>query len=465
MPRGTARADLIDMESINPATGQTIQTYPTMKDGEVDERIGAAHRAGLEWRNSTLADRTERLTRLGATLKENRRRFAELMAAEMGKPLTQGLAEIDKCVLACDYYAQKAEELLAPEAIDSDASLSKVSFQPVGTILSIMPWNFPFWQFMRFAAPALVAGNSIVLKHASRVSGCALAIEDAVTKAGFPSNLVRALLVPGSAAEKLVADPRIAMVTFTGSSDVGRRIGAAAGGALKKCVLELGGSDPYVVLSDADLENAASACATSRLINNGQSCIGAKRFIVVAEHRAAFEKLVSDKLASAKVGDPMQEDTELGPLVGVPARDELHGQVTKSIEAGARLVCGGQIPDREGAWYPATLLADVKPGMPAYDEELFGPVAALIEAKSDDDAIRIANDTPFGLGAAVFTKDSTRGEKIAEYELDAGSCFVNTFVRSDPRLPFGGVKESGFGRELGPYGIKELVNIKTVYVA
>lgn len=453
------------MESIDPATGRTLQTYREMTKGEVDERIGAARRAGLEWRTTTLAERTARLTKLALTLKENRERFAKLMAAEMGKPITQGLAEIDKCALACDYYAQRAEELLAPEAITSDASLSKVSFQPVGTILSIMPWNFPFWQFIRFAAPALVAGNAIVLKHASRVSGCALAIEDCIAKSGFPANVVRTLIVRGSVAERLIEDPRIAMVTFTGSSDVGRRIGAAAGGALKKCVLELGGSDPYVVLADADLENAASACATSRLINNGQSCIGAKRFIVVAEHRAAFETLVLDELAAAKMGDPMDEDTELGPLVGEDARDALHAQVTKSIDAGARLVCGGQIPVREGAWYPATLLADVKPGMPAYHEELFGPVAALIEAKDDADAIRIANDTAFGLGAAVFTEDSTRGERIAEYDLEAGSCFVNTFVRSDPRLPFGGTKASGFGRELGAFGIKELVNIKTVYVA
>lgn len=454
-----------DMESINPATGKTIQTYPVMSDDEVNRRVAAAQSAQRVWRTTTLAERTKLLTRLGETLKANRDRFADLMAAEMGKPRAQGLAEVDKCALACDYYAEKADELLAPEAISSDASLSKVSFQPIGTILSIMPWNFPFWQFMRFAAPALAAGNAIVLKHASRVSGCALAIEDTVKQAGFPEDIVRTLLIPGARAEKLIADPRIAMVTFTGSSDVGKRIGAAAGGALKKCVLELGGSDPYVVLSDADLDNAADACATSRLINNGQSCIGAKRFIVVAEHRAAFEERVAAKLAAATMGDPMNDDTKLGPLVGVPARDELHAQVTKSVEAGARIVVGGEVPDRDGAWYPATLLADVKPGMPAYHEELFGPVAALIEAKDDADALRIANDTPFGLGAAVFTKDTTRGEKIAEYDLDAGCCFVNTFVRSDPRLPFGGVKESGFGRELGPYGIKELVNIKTVYVA
>ena len=452
------------MESINPATGKTLETYPEMTDADVDDRLGAARHAGLQWRRSSFADRTALLLRLADTLDENRQRYAELMALEMGKPITQGLAEIDKCAFACRHYAECSEEMLAPEAIATDASLSKVSYQPLGTILSIMPWNFPFWQFMRFAAPALAAGNAIVLKHASSVSGCALAIEDAIVKSGFPTNLVSALLVSGKKAQSLIEDERIAMVTFTGSSEVGRKIGAAAGGALKKCVLELGGSDPYVVLSDADLEEAAEACAKSRLINNGQSCIGAKRFIVVAEHRSAFESLVAAKLAAAKVGDPMDEATELGPLVDTDSRQHLHEQVTKSVEAGARIVVGGEIPNREGAWYPATLLSDVKPGMPAYDEELFGPVAAVIEAKDDEDAIRIANDTEFGLGAAVFTKDATKGEKIAEYELDAGSCFVNTFVRSDPRLPFGGVKNSGFGRELGPFGIKELVNIKTVYV-
>jgi succinate-semialdehyde dehydrogenase/glutarate-semialdehyde dehydrogenase len=385
------------------------------------------------------------------------------MATEMGKPLKQGAAEVEKCALGCDYYADNAEAHLAPETIKTENSKSYVAFEPLGVVLAVMPWNFPLWQVYRFAAPALMAGNVGVLKHASNVPGCALVIEEIFTQAGFPEGAFRTLLIANKQVQAVIEHPLVRAVTLTGSTAAGKTVAAQAAAVLKKTVLELGGSDPYVVLEDADLDHAVQTCVNSRLINSGQSCIAAKRFIVVEPVLAAFTDRFVALMKTKKVGDPFIEGTDVGPQARRDLRDDLHKQVIASIERGATLLLGGEVPPGKGAYYPATVLADVKPGMPAYDEELFGPVAAIIGAKDEEEAVRIANDTIFGLGAAVFTKDANRGERIAR-ELEAGATFVNSSVASDPRLPFGGIKESGYGRELGSYGIKEFVNVKTVCV-
>ena len=386
------------------------------------------------------------------------------MTLEMGKPIAQSRAEVEKCAWVCEYYAENAEKFLSDELITTDASKSFVTFQPLGVVLAVMPWNFPFWQVFRFAAPSLMAGNSGILKHASNVSGCALAIEEVFREAGFPKNLFKTILVPSSEMESVIKNEKIKAVTLTGSVPAGKSVAKTAGSVLKKTVMELGGSDPYVILEDADLEMAAETCVNARLINGGQSCIAAKRFIVVEKIYNEFEKLFVEKMKLKKMGDPFDESNDLGPQASVSLRDDLHKQVEKSIKLGAELLLGGKIPEIKGAYYPPTVLSNVKKGMPAYDEELFGPVAAIIKSKDETEAIKIANDTIFGLGAAVFTSDMKRGEKIAKEKLQAGCCFVNAFVKSDPRLPFGGIKESGYGRELSAFGIKEFVNIKTIYI-
>jgi succinate-semialdehyde dehydrogenase/glutarate-semialdehyde dehydrogenase len=387
------------------------------------------------------------------------------MAVEMGKPLAGGKAEIEKCAWCCDYYAQSAEAFLRSEPIETDARKSYVAHRPLGVVLAVMPWNFPFWQVFRFAAPALMAGNAGVLKHASNVPGCALAIEELFRDAGFPEGLFRTLLIESKQIEKLLDHEEIVAATLTGSVKAGRSVASLSGARVKKTVLELGGSDAYLILEDAALDQSAEACAASRLINSGQSCIAAKRFIAVdAVHDAFVERFVRE-MQKRKLGDPLAEGTDVGPQARADLRDELHQQVEKSLARGARCVLGGKVPPGPGAFYPPTVLVDVKPGMPAYDEELFGPVASVIRARDEADAIRIANDTEFGLGAAVFTQDVERGQRIAEREIEAGSCFVNAFVKSDPRLPFGGIRHSGYGRELSHHGIREFVNIKTVYVA
>ena len=452
------------MELINPATGECLGTSPNMGLNKAKELATQAHERFLEWRRVPFGERAPRMRRAASLLKERAGRYAELMAREMGKPIRDGRAEAEKCAWVCEYYADNAAEFLSHIPIQTDASKSYVAFQPLGAVLAVMPWNFPLWQVFRFAAPALMAGNAGVLKHASNVPGSAAAIEEVFRDAGFPEGLFRTIYLSGSQTDELIAHDAIAAVTLTGSTAAGRAVASSAGKALKKSVLELGGSDAYIVLADADVDAAAKTCATSRLINTGQSCIAAKRFIVVEKVRERFEETMVEHMRAAQVGDPMLEETDLGPMARVDLRDELHGQVEESIERGAKLILGGEVPDRPGAWYPATVLTEVGPGMPAYEEELFGPVAAIIEAKDEEDAIRIANDSVFGLGAAVFTEDLDRGARIAETRLEAGSCFVNAFVRSDPRLPFGGVKESGYGRELSPFGIREFVNIKTVYL-
>lgn len=453
------------LQSRNPATGEEIRTYQEMSADEVGRILARADEAFRDWRKRSVLERTEPVDRLGRLLEERRRELAEGMALEMGKPVRQGGEEIEKCVWACGYYAREAPRLLQPELVATEASRSFVAFEPLGVVLGIMPWNFPFWQVVRFAVPTLLAGNAVVLKHAANVTGCALAIEELFRDAGFPESLFRVLLVGSEALAPVIRSPLVAGVSLTGSVDAGKAVARMAGVALKKGVFELGGSDPYLILRDADPESAAAVCAASRLINAGQSCIAAKRFLVVPEVREAFEKLLVENMKGRSLGDPLEPGTEVGPLARTDLRDTLHAQVTASLERGAvRLLGGGEL-ERPGAYYLPTVLTDVRPGMPAFDEELFGPVAAIVPVADEEEAIALANQTRFGLGAAVFTRDLARGERIAATRLEAGACFVNALVKSDPRLPFGGIRESGYGRELGAFGIREFVNIKTVYVA
>jgi len=435
-----------------------------MSPSEVSEIIDLTNNAFEEWRQTSFSHRSKLMTNVADVLRVTKEEYSKLMTLEMGKPIAQSRAEVDKCAWVCEYYAENAEKFLSDELIATDALKSFVTFQPLGIVLAVMPWNFPFWQVFRFAAPGLMAGNAGILKHASNVSGCALAIEEVFREAGFPENLFRTILVPSAQMEDVIRNEKIKAVTLTGSVPAGKAVAKSAGSVLKKTVMELGGSDPYIILEDADLEMAADTCVTARLINGGQSCIAAKRFIIVEKIYDKFEKLFVEKMKSKKMGDPFDESNYIGPQASVPLRDELHQQIEKSIELSAKLLIGGKIPEMEGAWYPPTVLSNVKKGMPAYDEELFGPVAVLIKAKDEEEAIQIANDSIFGLGAAVFTRDLKRGEMIAKEKIQAGCCFVNSFVKSDPRLPFGGIKESGYGRELSSFGIREFVNIKTVFV-
>ena len=452
------------IETINPANGETLEAYPETTSEELHailERVDAEFR---RWRQTTYGRRQGSMREAAAVLRSRQGELAALMAAEMGKPLAQGRAEVEKCAWVCEYYAEYAERFLADEPAPSDATRSFVAFRPLGVVLAVMPWNFPLWQVFRFAAPALMAGNAGVLKHSSNVMGCALAIEDVFQAAGFPDDLFRSLVIGSARVREVIEAPQVRAVTLTGSGPAGKAVAAAAGAALKKSVLELGGSDPYVVLEDADLESTVQTCVDSRLINGGQSCIAAKRFIVVEAIRDRFTELFVELMKAKRMGDPLDEGVDVGPQARRDLRDELHDQVTGSIDRGAKVFLGGSVPPGPGAFYPPTVLTDVRPGMPAYDDELFGPVAAIIGAVDEADAIRIANDSPFGLGAAVFTRDVARGERIARDALEAGACFVNAFVKSDPRLPFGGIKESGYGRELAAFGIREFVNIKTVWV-
>ena len=454
----------MSLKSINPANGEEIAAYKEMSTDEVDGILTSVNDAFNSWRKTSFSIRGELLKNAAAILQSNKEAFGRLMSLEMGKPYSQSLAEVVKCAKGCEYYADNTEEILADRIIETDASKSYVSHQPIGIVLAVMPWNFPFWQVFRFAAPALMAGNVGVLKHASNVQGCALAIENIFVESGFPENVFRTLVIGSKHVENVINNPHVKAVTLTGSTPAGRAVASQSGAALKKTVLELGGSDPYVILKDADLDQAVEACVIGRLLNTGQSCIAAKRFIVVTDVLADFQERLIDEMRVKKWGDPFEEDVDLGPMVNETARDEIHNQVLRSVEKGADILLGGKVPDNPGAYYPATVLGNVRPGMPAFDEELFGPVAAVIAAENEAEAIKLANQTPFGLGAAVFTSDIKKGEKIASEQLEAGSCFVNDFVRSDPRLPFGGIKASGYGRELSSNGILEFVNSKTVYI-
>jgi succinate-semialdehyde dehydrogenase / glutarate-semialdehyde dehydrogenase len=451
--------------TINPATGRELHHYPEHTSREITALAAKAHKTFLAWRQTSFAHRAKLLRSLARELRRKHPKLAALATTEMGKPITQSLAEVEKCALGCLYYAANGAKFLADERPASAPSHRYVTYRPHGVVLSIMPWNFPFWQIYRVAAPALLAGNTVLLKHAANVTGCALAIERTFVRAGFPVGAFQTLVTGSQAIAGLIADPNVATITFTGSTITGKKVATLAGAAMKKCVFELGGSDPYIVLADADLAHAAEVCAAARLYNTGQSCVAGKRFIVVEKVRREFEKLFIDRLATRHTGDPHQATTELGPLAREDLRHQLHAQVKKSVSLGATLLLGGKLPAGPGFYYPTTVLTGVKPGMPACDDELFGPVAAIISAQDEDDAIRIANDSPYGLGAAVFTKNKKRGERIARTQLDSGCAFVNEFVRSHPALPFGGTKQSGYGRELGAWGIREFAYVKTISVS
>lgn len=452
------------IKSINPLSNEIIQSYEIHSEKGIERIINSADKSWHHWRNTSYMYRSQAMQNLSGLLKSRTEELAHLMALEMGKVKREGLAEIDKCAWVCDYYAQNAELFLENEYIETEYERSYISYQPIGVVLGIMPWNFPFWQVFRFAIPTIMAGNTVVLKHASNVPGCALMIEELFREAGFPENVFRTLLIGSEKIEDVIKHQAVRAVSLTGSTLAGKSVAAMAGGQLKKCVLELGGSDPYLILEDANLETTAQKCAAARLLNTGQSCIGAKRFIVHDDVYAEFLEYFTFEMNGARFGDPFDEESTIGPMARMDLRDELHEQVRKSVEMGADVVLGGEIPMRKGAFYPPTILENVEPGMPAYHEELFGPVAAVIRVKDEKEAVEIANDTEFGLGAAVFTKDLKKGEHLAEMELQAGSCFVNDFVKSDPRLPFGGIRNSGFGRELSAAGIKEFTNMKTVAI-
>ena len=452
------------IKSINPANGVLIQTYTELSPAQVMQKINATGKAWETWREVSFSDKSKLMMKLATIIKSKKEELARVMTLEMGKPLKESVAELEKCALVCEFYATNTAAFLTDKTVETDANKSYISYQPLGVVLAIMPWNFPFWQVFRFLAPNLMAGNCGILKHASNVSGCALLIEELVLEAGFPKNVFSTLLVAGKNVNQIIEHPIIKAVTLTGSTAAGKKVAEKAGSVLKKCVLELGGSDAYLILADADLEMAAEACANARLINNGQSCIAAKRFIVVKTVLDEFTQLLLAKIKSKKTGDPLNVATDLGPMANIQLRDDLHEQVKKSISLGAKCILGGEIPVGEGAFYPATILTDVKKGMPAFEEELFGPVAAIIPADSVDEAIKIANNSDFGLGGAVFTKDEAKGNDIARNKLQAGSVFVNQGVKSDPRLPFGGIKQSGYGRELGLHGLLEFMNIKTISI-
>lgn len=452
------------IQTTNPATGEIIKTYAEMSDEEISGIVSAVHAASQQWRQTDFVTRAVCMQKMATLLRQRKKEFAVLMATEMGKPLSQGEAEIEKCAFVCEHFAEHASVYLQPRIIQTEMQKSYVAYQPLGIILAIMPWNFPFWQVFRFAAPNTMAGNAALLKHAPISTGTALCIEKLFQEAGFPENLFRTLVVSDSRTDNLIAHPQIAAVTLTGSPNAGKMVGAAAANALKKSVLELGGNDPYLILEDANLDQAAEACVVSRMNNAGQVCIAAKRVIIVSSIREKFLSLLQDKLHRYRMGNPLDPHTDIGPLARLDIRDKVHQQVMRTVSAGAELILGGVIPPGNGFYYPPTLLDKVGRDSPAFNEEIFGPVVAVIHASDEAEAISLANDSPYGLGAAVFTQDVERGERIAVEKIEAGSCSVNTFVSSDPRLPFGGIKHSGYGRELSAEGIRSFVNIKTINV-
>ena len=449
--------------AVNPATGELIREYPEHDEQEVEQRLQAAEEAFKSWRRFDFAERAAHLSSVADRLREDTADLARLITEEMGKPLAAAESEVDKCAWVCDFYAENAERFLATENVGTDAAKSFIRYEPLGPVLAIMPWNFPYWQFFRFAAPALMAGNVAVLKHAANVPGSALAIEVVFREAGVPDGVVTSLLVSSARTKYLISDPTIRAVTLTGSDRAGMEVASEAGRCLKKAVLELGGSDPFIVLDDVDPAEAGRQAARARTINSGQSCIAAKRFIVLDEIADPFEEEFVRAMEGLKVGDPLEHGTEVGPMAREDLLDSLDDQVKRTVEAGAELRTGGRRLEGKGWFYAPTVLTGVRPGMAAFDEETFGPVAAVIRARDAAEAIELANRSKFGLGASIWTSDAARGEDLAA-EIESGNVFVNGIVKSDPRLPFGGIKSSGYGRELSEVGIREFVNIKTVWI-
>lgn len=451
------------IESINPATEEVVGRFEEHTAGEVEVGLQKAGHAFRAWRETSFEERAEHLRKAGSILREDKQRFATLITSEMGKPIVEAEAEVEKCAWCCDYYADNAADFLAPIQRESTASESYIAFEPLGPVLAIMPWNFPFWQVFRFAAPALMAGNVGLLKHASNVPRCALAIADVFSAAGVPEGGFQTLLLRAAAVQGVIEGERVRAVTLTGSDAAGSKVAAAAGAALKKTVLELGGSDPFIVLADADLEKAVAIGVRARNQNAGQSCIAAKRFIVVEEVAGEFTERLVAAVSALRVGDPMDRETQVGPLARPDLRDDIADQVQRSVAAGAKVECGGAALERKGYYYAPTVLSGVTPEMPAFREETFGPVAAVVRARDASEAVALANDSQYGLGASLWTRDIARARVFAR-DIEAGSVFVNGMVASDPRLPFGGVKRSGYGRELSEFGIREFVNIQTVWI-
>jgi succinate-semialdehyde dehydrogenase/glutarate-semialdehyde dehydrogenase len=453
----------MSLVSIDPATGRRLKSYDIFAPRQIEASLARAQSAFLGWRELSPAGRARHLRALARTLRAQAGDLASLAAAEMGKPVAQGRAELEKSALTCEFYARHGGAWLADERPPDSPPQARVAFEPLGVVLAIMPWNFPFWQVVRAAAPILMAGNTLLLKHASNVTGCALALQDLFTDAGFPRGVMQTLLVTSKQIPALIADDRVRGVTLTGSTAAGQSVAALAGAAMKPGVFELGGSDPYLVLADADLDHAAEICAHARLFNSGQSCVCAKRFVVIEAVRRDFEKKLAARLAARPVGHPEDPTTAVGPLARGDLRRDLQAQVTASVRRGARVLLGGSIPSREGFYYPPSVLTGVRRGMPAYDEELFGPVAAVISVRDEEQAVAVANDSIYGLGAGIFTRDRRRGRELAG-RLESGQVFINEAVHSDPTLPFGGVKQSGYGRELALWGLRSFVNTKTIWV-
>ncbi len=451
------------IESIDPATGNVLARFAVHTPDQIESAIAGADAAQQDWRLRSFDERGQAMRRLAAHLEERRDPYARLISQEMGKPISESLGEIDKCAWACRFYAEHAARFLGDEIVATSASRSLVAYEPLGIVLAIMPWNYPFWQVLRFAAPALMAGNGALLKHASNVPQSALAIESAFAEAGFPPALFGTLLLPGAAIEPVVRDRRVRAVTLTGSSETGARVAAIAGAALKKTVLELGGSDPYIVLADADVPAAAATAARARNQNTGQSCIAAKRFLVADAVGDEFEERFAQAVGALRVGDPLDPATQVGPLARSDLRDTLERQVDESVRQGARVLVGGTRRNGPGFYYEPTVLVGVRDGMPVLAEETFGPVAAVRRVADAEEAVSVANSSDYGLGASIWTADAARGEALAR-TIESGAVFVNGMVASDPRLPFGGVKRSGYGRELGPYGIREFTNIQTIWI-
>lgn len=450
--------------SVNPADEQVIGSYPAHTHAQIDQAVRAANKAYQSWSQSSLKERAQLLLEIAKTIRDDLEKYAHISTAEMGKPIAQSRGELEKCAKTMEFYAKEGPRFLANEMVATEARKSFVSYQPLGVVLAVMPWNFPYWQVFRAMAPIIMSGNAMILKHASNVSGCAANIEKILKKAKAPKGLFQTLLVSSAEVADIISRPEISAVTFTGSTVAGKKVASIAAQHLKKQVLELGGSDAYIVLEDADINLAVQTCFDARFVNSGQSCVAAKRFIVVKKLRKEFEAKMLAKVQQASFGLPTDESNAIGPMARKDLRNELHQQVEKSIKSGAKLLCGGFIPEGKGAFYPPTLLSGVKKGMAAYEEELFGPVAVIIEAKDEKEAIKIANDTEYGLGSAIFSKNRKHAEMVAQQLIQAGSCFINAAVHSDPRLPFGGIKNSGYGRELSSFALKEFVNIKTIVV-